>query len=251
MQVERRSAAAVHSLRGTSVHTSPSRREMVGAAAKPTVSRDPGKPVPIAVVDERAVYSGYKTCTEKVAIFAAPREADHLKIWRHAIPRKDRVLQSTDCVCEKHFEPKYIKKTWEAVCKGHVLVSAPRLAALVKGAVPTKFPSCPAHLTNTEKKRKEPADRSHPPTTKRRRVRVENSTSFEELSPTQTPQACNAVSEMDQRVCVGSDAAVFDTTPVTVSATNLIEEVFENVSSAVACLSQQQHGLATRLTLTA
>ncbi|KAH7970504.1 hypothetical protein HPB49_008217 [Dermacentor silvarum] len=32
---------------------------------------------------------GYKTCTEKVYLLAAPREADHLKIWRHAIPRKE------------------------------------------------------------------------------------------------------------------------------------------------------------------
>ncbi|KAH6945251.1 hypothetical protein HPB50_007679 [Hyalomma asiaticum] len=97
--------------------------------------------------------SGDRTCTEKVSIFAAPREADRLKVWRHAIPRKDRVLQSTDYVCEKHFKPKYVTKTWEAVYKGHVIVGAPQLAALAKDAVPTKFPGCPAHLMKTEKKK--------------------------------------------------------------------------------------------------
>ncbi|KAH7942024.1 hypothetical protein HPB49_019865 [Dermacentor silvarum] len=97
--------------------------------------------------------SGYETCTEKVSLFAAPRETNRLKIWRHAIPRKDRVLQSTDYVCEKHFEPRYVTKMWEAVYKGLVLVSAPRKATLAKDAVPTKFPECPAHLTKTEKKK--------------------------------------------------------------------------------------------------
>ncbi|KAH7979140.1 hypothetical protein HPB49_008379 [Dermacentor silvarum] len=96
--------------------------------------------------------SGYETCTEKVSLFAAPRETDCLKIWCHAIPRKDRVLQSTDYVCEKHFEPSYVTKMWEAVYKGLVLVGAPRTAALAKDAMPTKFPNCPAHLTKTEKK---------------------------------------------------------------------------------------------------
>ncbi|KAH9359557.1 hypothetical protein HPB48_010041 [Haemaphysalis longicornis] len=105
--------------------------------------------------------SDYKTCTEKVSIFAAPGEADSPKIWRLAIPRKDRVLQSTDYECEKHFEP-----------------------------------------------------------------RLGNATSFEELSPTETSRACDVVSEMDQRAGVGSAATVFYSTPVMVSATDQIEDVF-------------------------
>lgn len=64
-----------------------------------------------------------------------------------------------------------------------------------------------------------------------RRVRQENATSFEELSPTQTSQACDVVSDMDQRVCVGSDAAAFNTPVMMASATNLIEEVFENANN--------------------
>ncbi|KAH9367507.1 hypothetical protein HPB48_009061 [Haemaphysalis longicornis] len=141
-------------------------------------------------------------------------------------------------------------KTWEAVYKGHVLVSAPRVAALAKDAVPTRFPGCPAHLTKTEKKRKAPADRSLPPTTNRRRVRLGNATSFEKLSPTENSQACDVVSKMDEGDGVGSDAVAFDTTPVTVSAINLIEDVFENANSvplptaAWACHKVEVDGLS-------
>ncbi|KAH7985048.1 hypothetical protein HPB49_026630 [Dermacentor silvarum] len=81
-------------------------------------------------------------------------EADRLKIRCHSILRKDRLLQSTDYVCEKHFEPRHVTKTWEAVYKGRVHVSAPQKAALAKDAVPMKFPDCPAHSTKTEKKKK-------------------------------------------------------------------------------------------------
>ncbi|XP_077485481.1 uncharacterized protein LOC144095697 [Amblyomma americanum] len=55
----------------------------------------------------------------------APKDEDRLKAWRHAIPRKDRLLQPTDHVCEKHFEPSFVTKTWEAHFNGQVLASAP------------------------------------------------------------------------------------------------------------------------------
>ncbi|KAH7936994.1 hypothetical protein HPB49_006997 [Dermacentor silvarum] len=54
--------------------------------------------------------SDYKTCTEKVSLFAPPREADRLKIWRHAIPRKDRVLQSTDYMCARSTSSRELKR---------------------------------------------------------------------------------------------------------------------------------------------
>ncbi|KAH7945287.1 hypothetical protein HPB49_009034 [Dermacentor silvarum] len=112
--------------------SAPSRREMAGAVAWPTSGR--AGPY-CAFVDKRSPPA------LKKSLFATPRETDRLKIWRHAIPRKDRVLQSTDYVCEKHFEPRYVTKTSEAVYKEHLLVSAPRKAALAKDAVPTSFPT--------------------------------------------------------------------------------------------------------------
>lgn len=80
-------------------------------------------------------------------------------MWRHAIPRKDRVLQPTDHVCERHFELHLVSKTWTAEYKGHVLMSVPRRAELSKDAVPTKFPDCPVYLSKTTKSRKRPAER--------------------------------------------------------------------------------------------
>ncbi|KAH6937958.1 hypothetical protein HPB50_005470 [Hyalomma asiaticum] len=40
--------------------------------------------------------SGYKSCNEKYALFTPPANEERLQAWRHAIPRKDRVLQRTD-----------------------------------------------------------------------------------------------------------------------------------------------------------
>ncbi|KAG0444062.1 hypothetical protein HPB47_014216, partial [Ixodes persulcatus] len=107
--------------------------------------------------------AGYKTCAEKLSLFAAPKEDDRLK--------------PTDFVCERHFETKFVSKSWEAVYNGHVLVSAPRKASQAKDAVPTKFPGCPSYMTKNEKKRKGPADRQCPPATKRHRVTEECSES--------------------------------------------------------------------------
>lgn len=56
---------------------------------------------------------------------------------------------------------------------------------------------------------------------------------------------------MGERDSVGCDATVFDTTPVTASATNLIEDVFENANSvplptaAWACHKVDVDGLRT------
>lgn len=56
----------------------------------------------------------YKTCTEKLSLFAMPKE-DHLKGWRDAIPRKGRLLQPTDFVCERDFESKCVSRPRKAV----------------------------------------------------------------------------------------------------------------------------------------
>lgn len=46
--------------------------------------------------------SGYKSCAEK----------DLANKWRRAIPRKDKILTHSDSVCEKHFDPEEIQRTW-------------------------------------------------------------------------------------------------------------------------------------------
>ncbi|KAH8018263.1 hypothetical protein HPB51_000874 [Rhipicephalus microplus] len=103
--------------------------------------------------------TGYKSCTEKLSLFSAPREEERLRVWRNAILRKDRILQSTDHLCERHFEPHLVSKTWEAVYNGTVLCRAPRKASLSKDAVPTIFLDCPSYLSKEKKQRKRPAER--------------------------------------------------------------------------------------------
>ncbi|CAN7976683.1 unnamed protein product [Ixodes persulcatus] len=103
--------------------------------------------------------TGYKTCREKFSLFRAPKDEAQLNLWRHAIPRKDRRLEATDHVCERHFEPHLVSKTWTALYNGNVLVSTPRRACLATNAVPMKFPGCPSYLSKTPKTRKRPAER--------------------------------------------------------------------------------------------
>lgn len=103
--------------------------------------------------------TGYKSCSQKLSLFCAPKDEERLKVWRNAIPRKDRVLQPSDYLCERHFETHFVSKTWEAVYNGNVLISTPRKASLSKDAVPTKFPDCPTYLSKETKRRKRPAER--------------------------------------------------------------------------------------------
>ncbi|KAH7965025.1 hypothetical protein HPB49_002875 [Dermacentor silvarum] len=84
--------------------------------------------------------TGYKSCTEKLSLFSVPKEEERLRVWRNDIPRKDCVLQSTDHLCDRHFEPHLVRNSWEAVYNGNDLLRTPRKASLSKDAVPTVFP---------------------------------------------------------------------------------------------------------------
>lgn len=80
---------------------------------------------------------------EKQPLSATLKEEDHLKLWHDGIPLKDRLLQPSALVYERHFESRSASKLWKAVYKGHVVRRAPQTAALAKD----------------KKKRKEPAER--------------------------------------------------------------------------------------------
>lgn len=91
--------------------------------------------------------TGYDSCQEKLSLFSVPKNPARLQAWQDAIPRKHRLLKTTDYVCEKHFEPAYVIKTWTAVHNGVVLASTFRRAQLSADAVPTIFPKCPCSRT--------------------------------------------------------------------------------------------------------
>lgn len=95
--------------------------------------------------------TGYDSCQEKLSLFSVPKNPARLQAWRDAIPRKDRVLKPTDYVCEKHFEPAYVIKTWTAIHNGVVLASTFRRAQLSADAVPTIFPKGPCNRSEESK----------------------------------------------------------------------------------------------------
>ncbi|KAM7289494.1 uncharacterized protein ISCGN_029623 [Ixodes scapularis] len=185
--------------------------------------------------------SGYDSCNEKVSLFSVPKTEDRLEVWRRAIGRKDRVLQATDCVCEKHFEAKFVSKFWEAVYKGHVLMSSPRKPCLASDAVPTKFPGCTNHSTSSNssknlKTRMRPGDRRRPPAATRRRVTkgysknsraLVKGKSFSDPSP-----ACSVGNKNATASCAESE-------------TKLLEEVPGKAESGPNCPKVEVNSLRT------
>lgn len=135
--------------------------------------------------------TGCKSCTDKLSIFSAPKKEDRLEAWRRFIPRKDRLLQAKDFICEKHFEPRYVIKEWTAVYNGNVLARTARRAALAKDAVPTIFPKCPSYLSWKVKKRKSPAARHNTSAPMKKRALHVSGCNVN----TQGPEACDVASE--------------------------------------------------------
>ncbi|KAG8196624.1 hypothetical protein JTE90_014181 [Oedothorax gibbosus] len=96
----------------------------------------------------------------------------------------------TDFVCEKHFEPDCVEKTYRHIINGEV-VEVPRGKACLKpGSVPTIFPNLPPRFSKTTKKRKSPTKRhTNPKPAKRLKpVATSNSVAIEEDSCPETNQ---------------------------------------------------------------
>ena len=74
-----------------------------------------------------------------------------LEKWRNAVPRKDRLLETTDVICEKHFEESCIdRQIFLKNADGSVLQVIQRQRPKLKvGAVPTIFPNCKAQMQIT------------------------------------------------------------------------------------------------------
>ncbi|KAH6947068.1 hypothetical protein HPB50_016987 [Hyalomma asiaticum] len=171
--------------------------------------------------------TGYKSCTQKFSLFSAPKEEERLRVWRNAIPRKDRILQSTDHLCERHFEPHLVSKTWEAVYKGNVLVRAPRKASLSKEAVPTLFPDCPSYLSKERKQRKRPAERHGKiaPLKKQRKQCAEGSDPVLEMDVGDELQ--------NEGDATASDMLSNESSSVPMAAVSTFDELFESPARVV------------------
>lgn len=57
--------------------------------------------------------SGYVNNSEKVSLFKAPKDKTFREIWEKIIQRADRILKENDVICEKHFEPDAIIRSYD------------------------------------------------------------------------------------------------------------------------------------------
>ncbi|KAH8009176.1 hypothetical protein HPB51_012674 [Rhipicephalus microplus] len=96
----------------------------------------------------------------------APADPVRLQEWARNIKRGDKVLDETCVVCSRHFDDRYIQRTFKHVINGEDIEFDRERPSLTPDAVPTIFPDGPAYLTKpVPRKRKERniADCTAPP----------------------------------------------------------------------------------------
>uniref|UniRef100_A0A224Z0E4 Protein containing THAP domain n=1 Tax=Rhipicephalus zambeziensis TaxID=60191 RepID=A0A224Z0E4_9ACAR len=91
--------------------------------------------------------SGYRSCKTKFSLFRAPKEPERLQQWARNIKRGGKTLDDACVVCERHFEPSFIERTFKIVIQGKVEEIPTDVPLLVKVAVPTIFPDAPKYLS--------------------------------------------------------------------------------------------------------
>lgn len=97
---------------------------------------------------------GYKSSEEKVSLFRAPTDPLRLQEWSRNIKRDDKVLDNTCVVCSRHFDERYIQRTFKHVINGEVVELERERPALTDDAVPTIFPDAPLYFTKHVPKKK-------------------------------------------------------------------------------------------------
>ncbi|KAH6925114.1 hypothetical protein HPB50_001026 [Hyalomma asiaticum] len=83
--------------------------------------------------------SGYRSCKEKWSLFRVPKEPERREEWSQLIHRTDRELNEACTICERHFEPRYIERSYETTVNGEIVEIPRGLPLLSKDAVPSLF----------------------------------------------------------------------------------------------------------------
>ncbi|XP_067139302.1 uncharacterized protein [Centruroides vittatus] len=104
----------------------------------------------------------YNPKEQKVSVFKVLNDLELFKKWKRAISRADRELTARDHVCEDHFAPHQILRSWRAFKDGEEIVNVPyKTPRLIKDAVPCFFPNCPSYHSKPDKPpRRSPRKRS-------------------------------------------------------------------------------------------
>lgn len=100
--------------------------------------------------------SGYTSNKEPRSLFQAPTEPERRAAWSRNIPKNTRPFDKACVVCERHFDERFIERSFRTKI-GSEIVEMPRERPLLsKDAIPTIFPEAPKYYTKKlPKKRKE------------------------------------------------------------------------------------------------
>ncbi|KAH6930886.1 hypothetical protein HPB50_020636 [Hyalomma asiaticum] len=99
--------------------------------------------------------SGYRSCKEARCLFRVPLEADRREEWSQNIKRGGRVLNESSVVCERHFEARFIQRTFQTTFNGKIIEIPRDRPLLSKGAIPTIFPDAPKYFSKSLPKKTE------------------------------------------------------------------------------------------------
>lgn len=90
---------------------------------------------------------GYRSCSEKLSVFKAPKDPSRREQWARNIKRADKELTTDSVVCERHFDESFIERTYRHVVNGEVVEIPRDRRSLSDDAVPTVFPDAPKYFT--------------------------------------------------------------------------------------------------------
>ncbi|XP_049522524.1 uncharacterized protein LOC125945020 [Dermacentor silvarum] len=90
---------------------------------------------------------GYRSCSEKLSVFKAPKDLSRREQWARNIKRADKELTRDSVVCERHFDESFIERTYRHVINGEVVEIPRDRPRLSDDAVPTLFPDAPKYFT--------------------------------------------------------------------------------------------------------
>lgn len=101
--------------------------------------------------------SNYKQSDGHTTVFRFPKDA-RLEVWKRKIPRQNLVITNNTRLCIKHFEERFIKRTFEFNdSEGVRRIEQRNVPILTNDAIPTLFDGLPSYLsTQLPPKRKDP-----------------------------------------------------------------------------------------------
>lgn len=98
----------------------------------------------------------------RFSMFTAPKDPKMRKVWQYNLRRLDKPLTEFSCVCERHFDPRFIIRDYVHIING-AEVRIPRgKPKLAEGAVPTLLPDLPGYLSKKLPKQRPTRGRQRP-----------------------------------------------------------------------------------------